>query len=141
MTERKIVCDACCVCAYPNRACDYGDAYVAYTGIDSRYLKFHSQFRPFDCVNLCSADCFSSRAFNCLQLHCDCCFHIAVQVAESNFITPMVQQKLISIPPALIIIAQLLMAPLTGGWGLVLATPLMVILIVLVQNLYIKNQE
>lgn len=67
--------------------------------------------------------------------------YVAVQIAESNFITPQVQKKLISIPPALIIIAQLLMAPLTGGWGLVLATPLMVIFIVLVQQLYIKPQE
>lgn len=67
--------------------------------------------------------------------------YILVQVAESNFITPMVQQKLISIPPALIIIAQMLMAPLTGGWGLVLATPLMVILIVVVQKLYINKQQ
>ena len=67
--------------------------------------------------------------------------YILVQVLESNFITPMVQQKLISIPPALIIIAQLLVAPLTGGWGLVLATPLMVIIMVLVQELYIQKQE
>jgi predicted PurR-regulated permease PerM len=67
--------------------------------------------------------------------------YIAVQVAESNFITPTVQQKLISIPPALIIIAQLLIAPLTGGWGLVLATPLMIIFIVLIKELYIKNQD
>lgn len=66
--------------------------------------------------------------------------YILVQVAESNFITPMVQQRLISIPPALIIIAQMLMAPLTGGWGLVLATPLMVIIMVLVKELYIKKQ-
>jgi len=67
--------------------------------------------------------------------------YIAVQVAESNFITPMVQQKLIRIPPALIIIAQMLMAPLKGGWGLVLATPLMVILIVLVKDLYFKTNK
>ena len=67
--------------------------------------------------------------------------YILVQVAESNFITPMVQQKLSSIPPALIIIAQLLIAPLTGGWGLVLATPLMVILFVLIKELYIKKME
>jgi predicted PurR-regulated permease PerM len=44
--------------------------------------------------------------------------YIVIQVVESNFITPMVQQKLISIPPALIIMAQLLISPLTGGWGL-----------------------
>ncbi len=67
--------------------------------------------------------------------------YIFIQVAESNFITPMVQQKLINIPQALIIMAQLLIAPLTGGWGLVLATPLMVIIIVLVQELYIKKQD
>lgn len=66
--------------------------------------------------------------------------YILIQVVESNFITPMVQQKLISIPPALIISAQLLISPLTGGWGLVLATPLMVIIIVLVQELYLNNR-
>ena len=66
--------------------------------------------------------------------------YILVQVAESNFITPKVQQRLINIPPALIIIAQLLISPLTGGWGLVLATPLMVIIIVLVQQLYLNKQ-
>ena len=66
--------------------------------------------------------------------------YILVQVTESNFITPMVQQKLVSIPPALIIIAQLLISPLTGGWGLVLATPLMVMVMVLVQELYVARQ-
>ncbi|HEX6335048.1 MAG TPA: AI-2E family transporter [Flavisolibacter sp.] len=65
--------------------------------------------------------------------------YISVQIAESNFITPMIQQRLINIPPALIILAQLLIAPLTGGWGLVLATPLMVIIIVMVQELYVKK--
>ena len=67
--------------------------------------------------------------------------YILIQVVESNFITPMVQQKLVSIPPALIIIAQLLISPLTGGWGLVLATPLMLITMILVRELYIKNHE
>ncbi len=65
--------------------------------------------------------------------------YIVIQVVESNFITPMVQQKLISIPPALIISAQLLISPLTGGWGLVLATPLMLIVMILVQELYLKH--
>lgn len=67
--------------------------------------------------------------------------YIFVQTLESNFITPMVQQRLINIPPALIILAQLFIAPLTGGWGLVLATPLLVVIIVVVQELYVKPQE
>jgi predicted PurR-regulated permease PerM len=67
--------------------------------------------------------------------------YILVQMVESNFITPMVQKKLLDIPPALIIMAQLFIGPLTGGWGLVLATPILVFLIVLVQQLYIKPQD
>ena len=66
--------------------------------------------------------------------------YILIQVVESNFITPMVQKKLVNIPPALIISAQLLISPLTGGWGLVLATPLMLIIMILVQELYIKQR-
>ncbi len=67
--------------------------------------------------------------------------YIAIQMAESNFITPMIQQKLVSIPPALIIMAQLLVSPLTGGWGLVLATPLILVIMILIQEVYIKERD
>lgn len=67
--------------------------------------------------------------------------YVFIQFVESNFITTLVQQKLLDLPPALIIIAQLLMGALTGGWGLILATPIIVILIVLVQELYIKERD
>lgn len=67
--------------------------------------------------------------------------YILIQVVESNFITPMVQLKLINTPPALIITAQLLISPLTGGWGLVLATPLLVIVMILIQELYMKERD
>lgn len=67
--------------------------------------------------------------------------YIVIQVIESNFITPMVQQRLINTPPALIIMAQLLISPLTGGWGIVLATPLMVIVLIVVQEVYIKERD
>ncbi|GGG35819.1 AI-2E family transporter [Bizionia arctica] len=67
--------------------------------------------------------------------------YILIQFIESNFITTLVQKKLINMPPALIIIAQLLMGAVTGVWGLVLATPITVILIVLVQDLYLKRRK
>lgn len=67
--------------------------------------------------------------------------YILIQFIESNFITTFVQKKLLNMPPALIIIAQLLMGVLTGGWGLILATPITVIVIVLVQELYIKKRD
>lgn len=65
--------------------------------------------------------------------------YITVQVIESNFVTPQIQKRMLSIPPALIIIAQLIMGVLTGGWGLVLATPVMVVLMVLVRELYLTQ--
>jgi predicted PurR-regulated permease PerM len=67
--------------------------------------------------------------------------YMLIQFVESNFITTLIQKKLINMPPALIIIAQLVMGILTGGWGLVLATPITVIVIVLVQQLYIKPRD
>lgn len=67
--------------------------------------------------------------------------YILIQFIESNFITTAIQKKLINMPPALILIAQLFMGVLTGPWGLVLATPVTLILIVLVQELYINNRS
>lgn len=67
--------------------------------------------------------------------------YMLVQILESNLITPKIQKKLINIPPALIITAQLFMGVLTGGWGLVLATPLVAILMVLLNKLYVEKQE
>lgn len=67
--------------------------------------------------------------------------YILIQFIESNFITTFIQQKLINMPPALVLIAQLFMGALTGGWGLVLATPVTLIVIILVQELYIKNRR
>ncbi len=67
--------------------------------------------------------------------------YILIQFVESNFITTTIQKKLINMPPALILIAQLFMGALTGAWGLVLATPVILIIIVLVQELYIKNRS
>jgi predicted PurR-regulated permease PerM len=67
--------------------------------------------------------------------------YITVQLIESSLVTPQIQKKMIKVPPALIIIAQLFMGVLTGGWGLLLATPLMVVLIILVQELYINKMK
>ena len=67
--------------------------------------------------------------------------YILVQILESNLITPMVQQKLISVPPALLLFGQMVMGVLTGGWGLLLATPVFLIVMILVQELYIKKQD
>lgn len=67
--------------------------------------------------------------------------YILIQFVESNFITTAIQKKLTNLPPALILIAQLFMGVLTGAWGLVLAMPITLIVIVLIQNLYINERS
>ncbi len=64
---------------------------------------------------------------------------VGVQLIESNIVTPFIERKTVEIPPALTIIFQLGLAVLVGGLGLVLATPLLAVLLVLVQKIYVED--
>lgn len=66
--------------------------------------------------------------------------YVLIQMVESNLITPTVQKKLVSIPPALIIIGQLVVGSVTGYLGILLATPVVLIIMVMVRELYVKKQ-
>lgn len=65
--------------------------------------------------------------------------YAAVQFLEGNFITPLIQRRAVSLPPAALLTAQLVLGVLFGFMGLLLATPLAVCLIVLVQTIYIQG--
>lgn len=64
---------------------------------------------------------------------------IIVQVIESNVVTPMIERRTVELPPALTVVAQLALGILIGGLGLVLATPLLAVVMVLVQMVYIQD--
>jgi predicted PurR-regulated permease PerM len=64
---------------------------------------------------------------------------VGVQLIESNLVTPFIERKTVEIPPALTIVFQLALAVLVGGLGLVLATPILAVLIVLVQMVYVED--
>jgi predicted PurR-regulated permease PerM len=65
--------------------------------------------------------------------------YIVVQLIESNVVTPLIERETIELPPALTIMFQLALAVLVGGLGLVLATPLLAVIIVIVEMVYIQN--
>lgn len=65
--------------------------------------------------------------------------YVAVQILESNLITPLIQEQTVSLAPAVLIGAQLLMGVLVGVVGVFIATPLAVVCIVLVQMLYVED--
>ena len=65
--------------------------------------------------------------------------YIGVQIVESNIVTPLIERETVELPPALTIIFQLALALLVGGLGLVLATPLLAVIMVIVQMIYIQD--
>lgn len=65
--------------------------------------------------------------------------YVGVQLVESNIVTPLIERETVELPPALTIVFQLALAVMVGGLGLVLATPLLAVIMVLVQMVYIQD--
>lgn len=63
---------------------------------------------------------------------------VIVQQLESYVVAPLVQQKLVNLPPVALLVSQVIMGSLTGFFGVAMATPLIVTMIVWTQVLYIK---
>lgn len=65
--------------------------------------------------------------------------YLAIQTVESYLITPLIQQRTVSLPPALTISAQVGMGILFGAGGIVLATPIAAAALVAVTRLYVED--
>jgi predicted PurR-regulated permease PerM len=63
----------------------------------------------------------------------------AVQLLESYIVTPLVQQRAVSLPPVILITAQIAMGVIAGATGVLLAAPLAIVVIVLLQMLYVEG--
>jgi predicted PurR-regulated permease PerM len=64
---------------------------------------------------------------------------VAVQMVEGNFLTPMVQSRTADIPPALLLLVQVLAGALFGLLGVALAAPLTALGLVLVRRGYVQE--
>ncbi len=65
--------------------------------------------------------------------------YIVSQTIVANIVTPMIQKKMINLPPALTLISQLIMGTVSGALGIILAVPLLAMIVVLVDELYVKK--
>ncbi|HEX3034125.1 MAG TPA: AI-2E family transporter [Thermodesulfobacteriota bacterium] len=65
--------------------------------------------------------------------------YLVIQSIEGYFLEPLVQQRMVSLPPAFTITAQVLFGVLIGTIGVVFATPLAVALMALVMMLYVED--
>ncbi len=65
--------------------------------------------------------------------------YVVIQMLEGWVITPFFQQRAVELPPALIVIAQVLFAMLLGPLGLILATPMLAATLVLLRMVYVED--
>jgi predicted PurR-regulated permease PerM len=66
-------------------------------------------------------------------------FYLVVQQLEGNVLTPIVQQKVVSLPPALGLSTVLAMGIVFGILGVLVATPLTVVIFIMVRMLYLGD--
>lgn len=65
--------------------------------------------------------------------------YLIVQQLEGNLVTPLVQQQRVSIPPAMVILSIVAFGLVFGVAGVIMATPLAVVAMVLVGMLYVQD--
>ena len=65
--------------------------------------------------------------------------YTAIQMLEGYVLTPNVQRRSVSLPPALTIAAQVLLGVLLGALGVTLATPLAAAAMVAIKRLYVEE--
>ena len=64
--------------------------------------------------------------------------YLGIQTVQDYLLTPVIQQYTVSLPPVLTITSQIFAGIWVGPIGVTLATPLTVVLMVLVRRLYIE---
>lgn len=65
--------------------------------------------------------------------------YVIVQTLEGYIITPLIQKRAVYMPPALLLVAQLVLGVWLGFLGVLLATPLMLVVLITVQMLYVED--
>ncbi len=66
--------------------------------------------------------------------------YMGVQSLEGYVLTPLLTKKYVSVPPALLLFGQVLLGLLVGLAGILFASPLIAVLLVIVEELYVKDR-
>lgn len=66
--------------------------------------------------------------------------YLGIQLVESYGVTPFIERRAVRLPPAVLVIFQLTMGVLAGALGVLLATPVLVVLMVLTSMLYLEDR-
>jgi len=67
-------------------------------------------------------------------------FYVAAHQFEGHVLIPLIQRRVVSVPPALTLFSVLAFGLLFGPLGVILATPLAVVVLVLIKRLYLHEE-
>jgi len=67
--------------------------------------------------------------------------YVVCQTIVGSIFMPLIQKKMINIPPAITMISQLVMGVICGLMGIILAVPILLVLSIIVDELYIKKKK
>lgn len=67
--------------------------------------------------------------------------YTGIQLLQTALFRPFITKKMVDVPPALIIIGQITMGTLGGFWGVLLATPVVLVIMTFLNELYVKKQS
>lgn len=65
--------------------------------------------------------------------------YVFIQQIENQILTPLIQKRTVFLPPAVLLSGQLLIGILFGFMGVLFASPLCIIMVILVQTLYVED--
>lgn len=69
------------------------------------------------------------------------CMYTFIQIMQSAVTQPLIQKRMVNIPPALTILGQVAFGMLAGFWGVLLAVPIVAILMTVINKLYVQKQD
>jgi len=67
--------------------------------------------------------------------------YVACQTIVGSIFMPLIQKRMINIPPAITMISQLVMGVICGLMGIILAVPILLVLNIMVDEMYIKKKR
>jgi predicted PurR-regulated permease PerM len=67
-------------------------------------------------------------------------FYVAAHQFEGHVLIPLIQRRVVSVPPALTLFSVLAFGLLFGPLGVILATPLAVVVLVMIKRLYLREE-
>jgi len=67
--------------------------------------------------------------------------YIACQTIVGSIFMPLIQKRMTNMPPAITMISQLVMGVICGLMGIILAVPILLVLTIVVDELYIKKKK